>query len=87
MIDPSTPPAETSAAEEIPQTPFCGQLRSKKYFMLDVLPTDAAQYLDDSAFCWCFKTQQVVGPDGSQASPEQCTPGRGCYRSALTPDI
>ena len=71
------------AAASAPQTPFCAQLRSKKYFMLDVLPTDESQYLDDSNYCWCFRTQQVVGPDGSQAAPDQCKPGRACYQSAL----
>jgi len=77
----------TPDPQEVPQSPFCGQLRSKKFFMLDILPTDSTQYLDDSAFCWCFKTQQVVGPDGSQASPDQCTPTRPCYQSALTPGL
>jgi hypothetical protein len=68
---------------EVPATPFCGELRSKKYFMLDILPTDPTQYLDDSGYCWCYRTQQVVGPDGSQASPEGCVPGRSCYISGL----
>ena len=68
---------------EVPQTPFCGQLRSKKFFMLDVLPTEQSQYLDESNYCWCFQTQQVVGPDGSHVAPDQCRPGRSCYQSAL----
>jgi hypothetical protein len=65
------------------QTPFCGELRSKKFFMLDVIATSADQYLDASNHCWCFKTQQVLGPDGSQVGPDRCVPGRKCYRSAL----
>ena len=75
-----TPPPDVPA---VPQTPFCGHLRSKKFFMLDVIPSNSAQYLDDSNYCWCFRTSQVVGPDGSQAAPDQCTPGRPCYKSAL----
>jgi hypothetical protein len=75
------PPAEI---ENVPATPFCGELRSKKFFMLDVLPTEAEQYLDDSAYCWCFRTQQAIGPDGMQASPTGCVPGRACYISGLT---
>jgi hypothetical protein len=51
--------------------------------MLDVLPTDEDQYLDDSGYCWCFRTQQAIGPDGMQASPSGCVPGRTCYVSGL----
>jgi hypothetical protein len=67
----------------IPLTPFCGDLRSKRYFMLDTIPTEAEQYYDPSGHCWCFHTQQPIGPDGSQVAPEECIPGRRCYRSAL----
>ena len=64
-------------------TPFCGDLRSKRYFMLDIIPTKAEQYLDPSGHCWCYHTQQVLGPDGQHVAPGACTPGRRCYRSAL----
>ncbi len=67
------------------QTPFCGDLRSKKYFMLDQIATEAQDYMDPSGHCWCYHTQQAIGPDGEQAFPEVCGPGRKCYRSALTP--
>ncbi len=70
-------------ASHAPHTPFCGDLRSKKYFMLDTIPTEPEQYYDPSGHCWCFHTQQVLGPDGSHVAPEDCTPGRRCYRSAL----
>jgi hypothetical protein len=39
--------------------------------------------LDGSGHCWCYHTQQPIGPDGGLVSPSQCTPGRQCYRSAL----
>jgi hypothetical protein len=65
------------------QTPFCGSLRSKKFFMLDALATEAEQYLDASNHCWCRETQQVIGPDGGRATPNRCGPGRSCYTSAL----
>ena len=29
--------------------------------------------------CWCFKTQQVFGPDGSIATKWDCGPGRACF--------
>ncbi len=66
-------------------TPFCGDLRSKKFFMLDTIPTEPQQFYDPSGHCWCFHTQQPIGPDGSAVMPEACTPERKCYRSALAP--
>ena len=65
------------------QTPFCGDLRSKKYYLMDGIPTKAEEYLDPSNHCWCRVTQLVVGPDDSKAGPEYCRPGRKCYKSAL----
>lgn len=65
------------------QTPFCGSLRSKKFFMLDAVAADASQYLDSANHCWCSETQQVIGPDGARAHPSRCVPGRSCYTSAL----
>ncbi len=65
------------------KTPFCGDLRSKKFFLSDQIATTAEDYLDASSHCWCYHTQQVVGPDGNIVMPERCVPGRGCYRSAL----
>ena len=65
------------------QSPFCGELRSKKFFLLDVMPTEENQYLDASNHCWCYQTQQVVGPDNLPVSPAGCTPGRKCYVSSL----
>jgi hypothetical protein len=66
-----------------PQSAFCGSLRSKKFFMIDALPTEASQYLDASNHCWCRMTQQVIGPDGGSVHPESCVAGRDCYRSAF----
>ena len=78
-IAPENTPANSTAI----QTNFCGSLRSKKFFMLDALATDAEQYLDASNHCWCGETQQVIGPDSGRATPHRCTPGRSCYTSAL----
>ncbi len=66
------------------QSAFCGSLRSKKFFMLDALATEPAQYLDASKHCWCRETQQVIGPDGGRVHPSRCVPNRACYSSALT---
>jgi len=66
-----------------PQSAFCASLRSKKFFMLDVVPTEESQYLDASNHCWCRETQQVIGPDGGTARPDSCVAGRSCYSSAF----
>ncbi len=81
------PPTRTAVAPSNALiSPFCGELRSKKFFMLNTMPTEATHYLDDSDHCWCYVTQQVLGPDGGKVDPQRCTPGRGCYRSALSED-
>ena len=67
----------------VPQSSFCSSLRSKKFLMIDELPTDASQYLDASNHCWCRMTQQVIGPDGGTVHPESCVTGRDCYSSAF----
>ena len=58
------------------QSPFCGSLRSKKYFMLDRLATSADEYLDAANHVWCCETQEVIGPDNRRVDPERCGPGR-----------
>jgi hypothetical protein len=65
------------------QSPFCGSLRSKKYFMLDRLATSADEYLDAANHVWCCETQEVIGPDNRRVDPERCVPGRACYTSAI----
>ena len=65
------------------QSPFCGSLRSKKFFMLDAMATSAEQYIDASNHCWCRETQEVIGPDNRRVNPDDCKPGRSCYSSAL----
>ncbi|HVS82015.1 MAG TPA: hypothetical protein VHE60_09800 [Pyrinomonadaceae bacterium] len=71
------------SASAAPQSAFCSSLRSKKFFMMDALPTEASQYLDASNHCWCRMTQQVIGPDGGTVHPESCVAGRSCYGSAF----
>lgn len=74
---------ESAAAHVVLQSAFCDSLRSKKFFMLDGLATEAEHYLDASNHCWCRETYLVVGPDGGRVRPERCVPGRSCYSSAL----
>ena len=82
---PEAPIGETHAEEasEVVLSPFCSELRSKNYFMIDVLPTEVDDYLGASGYCWCYETQQVIGPDGGSVEPDRCVPGRSCYQSML----
>ncbi len=75
--------ANAVATSIAPESAFCSSLRSKKFFMIDALPTDASEYLDASNHCWCRTTQQVVGPDGGSVHPDSCVAGRDCYTSAF----
>lgn len=72
-----------SNAETPFQSPFCGALRSKKFFLLDRLATSVDDYLDAANHVWCCHTQEVIGPDNKRVSPDRCTPGRSCYTSAI----
>ena len=65
------------------QSPFCGSLRSKKFFMLDRIAMSADEYLDAANHVWCCETQEVIGPDNQRVHPERCGPTRGCYTSAI----
>lgn len=65
------------------QSPFCGSLRSKKFFMLDGIATSADQYIDGANHVWCCETQEVIGPDNKRVYPDRCTSGRSCYVSAI----
>lgn len=72
-------PAETSGI----QSPFCREIRSKRYYFLQQMATEEAHLRDGSGYCWCRLTMQAVGPDGEMVRPVDCTEGRECYRSAL----
>jgi hypothetical protein len=65
------------------QSPFCCELRSKKYYTLQGMPTEEHHLLDASRHCWCRKTMQAAGPDGERVQPADCRPGRACYISFL----
>ena len=83
MTDDSDRQSEPITASTTLQSAFCASLRSKKFFMIDAVPTEAEHYLDGSNHCWCRETQQVIGPDGGMAQPDHCVPGRSCYSSAF----
>jgi hypothetical protein len=68
-------------ASEVAQSPFCREIRSKRYYFLQQMPTEESHLLDGSNRCWCRLTMQVVGPDGQMVRPKDCKAGRSCYRS------
>jgi len=72
-----------SKSLDVLQTPFCGELRSKKYYMRDAIITTEDEFYDGSGHTWCYHTQMAIGPDGIRANPESCGPDRKCYRSAV----
>ncbi|HEY4330471.1 MAG TPA: hypothetical protein VGN88_12100 [Phycisphaerae bacterium] len=74
-----------TAKLEVLKTPFCGDLRSKKYYLRDEIITEAEDYHDGSGHTFCYHTQLPIGLDGSRAAPEYCGPDRSCYRSAFEP--
>jgi hypothetical protein len=77
------PSSSSSIPLPVLQTPFCGELRSKKFYMRDTHPVSAEDFLDSFGHVWCYHTQLPIGPDGKVVHPTDCTPGRECYRSAV----
>lgn len=70
-------------AQQPLKSPYCRELRSKRYFFLQRMPVVESDILDSTRSCWCRMTMQVIGPDGARAHPSLCASGRGCYKSAL----
>jgi hypothetical protein len=75
---------ETSTQTELPNTlsltdapTRCRHLRSKNIYM--DLPFHPSGMESSGTPCWCFRTQQVFGPDGETASERKCNPDRLCY--------
>lgn len=71
----------TQPKKSAPVSPYCSDLRSKKLLVTGKLALEDIDVLDASQHCWCFRTQQVLGPDKAPAHPEECLSGRGCFRS------
>ena len=63
-------------------SPFCGDLRSKKYYFLKRPAQIPADLLDASNDCWCARTQMRLGPDDEGVDPPSCQSGRACFRAA-----
>ncbi|GDX40681.1 hypothetical protein LBMAG21_09730 [Armatimonadota bacterium] len=72
---------ETTTHVNLAQSAFCRELRSKKYYFLQGVPTVEKDILDGSNHCWCRLTAQAIGPDGELVQPADCSASRDCYRS------
>ncbi|RMG10717.1 MAG: hypothetical protein D6731_16905 [Planctomycetota bacterium] len=65
----------------------CFYLQNKAFFFPPPLPVDepdrpeiVAPPTSLSTPCWCLRTHEAIGPDGEEAHPELCVPGRACHR-------
>jgi hypothetical protein len=62
----------------------CRHLRSKAFYMgLAFHPSGVET--DTSPPCWCFRTQQVLGPDDEEVTPALCTVIRACFEPEGAP--
>jgi hypothetical protein len=68
------------------RSPYCREIRSKRYFFLREMPTEEHHLKDGSNHCWCRATMKVYGPDGEMVRPTDCTSDRSCYRSLFEPE-
>ena len=60
-------------------SPFCRNLRTKKYYSLPRPPRTEEELLEASGHCWCRVTGHAAGEDGEVACPEDCVAGRPCF--------
>ena len=60
-------------------SPFCRELRTKKYYFLQRPALVPADLLDASNDCWCARTQMRLGPDDGGVDPDCCQAGRACF--------
>ena len=58
----------------------CIFLRSKAMYVTgDVRNPDHPDEAG-SQYCWCNRTQHVLGPDQQHVNRHECVPGRGCFQ-------
>jgi hypothetical protein len=82
-ISPQAASQDGGTTMEAILSPFCRELRTKRYFFLQEIATEAHQLQGPSNHCWCRLTMQTLGPDREFVHPNHCGPGRACYRSAF----
>jgi len=65
--------------EQPTRLPACIHLRSKAMYVTGDIKNPNHPDEAGSQYCWCNKTQHVVGPDQVQVERNTCVPGRGCF--------
>jgi hypothetical protein len=61
----------------------CANLLSKGMYVTGLVnPADDYASMSDG-YCWCNKTQNVLGPDDGMVERAACVPGRQCYVARL----
>ena len=61
----------------------CQHLRSKAIYVTGQLRTpDHPDEINDE-YCWCNKTQHLIGPDQRDVERRVCVPGRQCFEKSL----
>ena len=66
--------------EQRPVTePACVHLRSKAIYVTGEIRTPEHPDEEGSQYCWCNKTQHILGPDHRDVARARCVPGRGCF--------
>jgi len=69
---PAAPPTEVQ--------PTCQHLRSKGMYITGQRDLDG---VIGDGYCWCGKTQNVLGPDDALVGRLRCNNGRNCYVASL----
>ncbi|MBX7168386.1 MAG: hypothetical protein K1X74_18770 [Pirellulales bacterium] len=62
--------------------PACLHLRSKGMYVTGLVdPTQEGSMGD--GYCWCNRTQNVLGPDDQLVDRPNCQAGRGCFQQVI----
>lgn len=81
--------SDQPSAGPTPGAPFprCRDLAGKTDYYVTVKdpgdPVDPTR-LSDGGTWFCVRTCNQLGPDSDAVSPEECVPGRGCFRPDFT---
>lgn len=60
--------------------PACIHLRSKAMYVTGDLKNPDHPDEAGAHYCWCNRTQHVLGPDQAYVNRRACTPGRPCFQ-------
>ncbi len=64
----------------VTQLPPCIHLRSKAMYVTGDHKNPDHPDEAGSGYCWCNKTQHVLGPDRATVTRHACINGRDCFR-------